>query len=504
MLESTRNNVLGTQQITTERKDQSMKLIRLIAAGMLIIGLFAVAYGGSYYMTGTTAAVRPEKTYDDYMRAGSHYYDSNEYAKAIVSYENALSLQSNDTAALKGIARSYARQGNYAKEYETRKHYAEVEPEDLDNRIRIIELMISMGDLQLAKTETEELMDKNDSEDLRSLYREMTIETPVFNLKSGSYDEYQLLELNNVYNNAVVHYTLDGSEPTLQSPAFTDGLVISYPETEFRAKAFGVLGYSSDEAVLSFSITRPPQEVFGETVEEIAREVFHKSGREPVFDYELAQIRELYLVGYYLETGPVPAVFYNGSYKVHDLVYTDRGFFTLDFAPYTPFLKTLAVCCQEKLELSQLSSLSKLENLSLLNNDITDIGPLKDLKSLKSLALGWNSISDVSPLSELTSLETLGLWNNQVQDISGLEGLKDLVYLDIAYNQVEKIDIVSNMRKLKEVWINNNRIEDISPLSDCKELIILIQNGNPISDYSVLRDLAAQLYKCDIRWEDVQ
>ena len=481
-----------------------MKLIRLIAVLMLIIGLFAIAYGGSYYMTGMTAAVRPEKTYDDYMQAGRHYYDSNAYAKAIVSYENALSLQSNDADALKGIADAYARQANNTKEYEIRRQLSKIEPENLDNRIRIIELMISMGELEKAKKETEELLQTSDSEDLRSLYREMTIEAPVFNLKSGTFDEYQLLELKSIYDNGVVHYTLDGSEPTAQSPVFGEGLVISYPETQIRAKAFGALGYISEETDLSFSITKPPEEIYEDTVIEIASDLLHKSWGEPVYNYELAQIRDLYLVGYYLEEEPVDAAFYNGFYKVSNHPYTDRGFFALDFAPYTPFLKTLAVCCQENLDLSQLSSLSRLENLSLLNNDITDIEPLKELKALKSLALGWNMISDVSPLSELTNLETLGLWNNQIQDLSPLAGLKNLVYLDVAYNQVESIDIVSGMTDLNEVWINNNRITDISALANCKKLVILMQGNNLISDWSALRDLAPQLYKCDIEWEDSQ
>ena len=172
-----------------------MRLIRLIAVIMLIIGLFAIAVGGSYYMTGANAtAVRPEKRYDDYMREGSHYYDSKEFSKAIVSFENALSLQNNDVNALKSIADVYARQANYAKEYEIRRRLLKIQPEDLENHIRIIELMISMGELEEAKKEAENLMTTSDSEKLRSLYREMTVETPVFNLQSGSYDEYQLLE----------------------------------------------------------------------------------------------------------------------------------------------------------------------------------------------------------------------------------------------------------------------------------------------------------------------
>ena len=479
-----------------------MRLIRLIAVILLIIGLFAIAVGGSYYMTGANAtAVRPEKTYDDYMREGSHYYDSKEFSKAIVSFENALSLQNNDVNALKNIADVYARQANYAKEYEIRRQLSKIQPEDLENHIRIIELMISMGELEEAKKEAENLMTTSDSEKLRSLYREMTVETPVFNLQSGSYDEYQLLELSNYYGNAVVHYTLDGSEPTIQSPFFPDGLVISYPETEIRAKAFGALGYTSEETALSISITKPVQEVSGDTISVIGANVFNKPWGDPVYNYELAQIRELYLIGYYISDEMLNAKFYNGYYKVDNSTYTDPGDLKLDFAPYTPFLKTLAACSQENLNLAMLSSLSHLENLSLLNNGIEDVRPLKDLQSLKTLALGWNSIADVSPLGELKNLETLGLWNNRIEDISPLAGLNKLVYLDVAYNQVKTIDIVSGMEDLNEIWINNNQIEDISPLAGCTKLMILMQSGNPISDYSSLYALAPQLFKCDIDWE---
>lgn len=484
-----------------------MKRIRLLASGALIISLIAIAVGGSFLMAVSTAT-RPSKTYDDYMTDGDLYLENSEYFKAIVSYENALTERADSIDALQGLASTYYRQINQEKEAEVRNQIAEKDPADLDNQVRLVELMINEGNLDEAKEKTEELMASNDSDSLRSLYSEMEIATPVFNLSSGSYADYQLLQLTNVYNNAIVRYTTDGSEPTTSSQSYIDGIVISYPETVIRAKAFGSLGYTSDEVSLNFSITKPVEIVnlrnnyggnYSDTLYRITNSVLNKSWNSDVYNYEMAQIRELYILGEYnVESEPMSVSFYSDYYKRYDSRYAEHGNFDLAFATYTPFLKTLSVGYQTSLDLSPLASLSYIEDLSLLNNGITDISALSGLTSLRRLALGWNDISDVVALSNLTGLESLGLWNNQVANIDALHGLSNLTYFDVAYNNISNLGVVSGMPELNELWINNNQISDISPVSGNQKLMVLMQRGNPISNHDALTDIKPQLYKTDL------
>lgn len=485
-----------------------MKRIKILASGALVIGLIGIAAGGSFLMAGT-AAGRPVKSFGDYMTDGELYLNDGDYYKAIVSYEKALSERENDLNALQGLAAVYYRQADYEKETEIRNIIAEKDPKNLDNQVRMVELLINRGDLSEAKEKTEELMETNNSDSLRSLYNEMEVAAPGFSLPSGSYDDYQLLELTTAYNNALVHYTLDGSEPTEDSPIYKDGIVISYPNTAVRAKAFGSLGYSSDEVSLEFTITRPVEVAFtwdsygnnsDETLYRISTQLLNKSWNDNVYNYEMAQIRELYLLGgYNVDDEPMSVSFGDGYYKMYDSRYTEHGNFTLDFVKYTPFIKTLSVNYQNSLDLSSLASLKYIENLSLLSDGISDISPLSGLTSLKKLALGWNNITDAAALSNLTELESLGLWNNQIGNVDALDGLTKLKYFDIAYNNVSRITCVSHMPELNEVWINHNHIQDISPLDGCEKLLVLMQADNPITNYGAVESRYGQLYKSDLR-----
>ena len=70
-----------------------------------------------------------------------------------------------------------------------------------------------------------------------------------------------------------------------------------------------------------------------------------------------------------------------------------------------------------------MAGLTRLTDLQLGKNSISDISPLAELTQLTSLSLGGNSISDISVLAGLTQLESLGLSNNDISDVSPLLAL---------------------------------------------------------------------------------
>ncbi len=87
--------------------------------------------------------------------------------------------------------------------------------------------------------------------------------------------------------------------------------------------------------------------------------------------------------------------------------------------------------------LSALATLTRLDWLELINNDIQDISALRSLTSLRTLKLDANDISDVSPLAGLTGLKVLYLENNDISDVSSLAGLINLERLDLRNNDIE-------------------------------------------------------------------
>ena len=482
-----------------------MKQIKFLAAGLLTAGLIAIAAGSSFFLSGTMSS-RPEKTFSDYMREADVYFKENSFYKAIVSYESALALDEQNLEALLGLADVYSRQGDFENEVRIRKQIAELYPDEFDNQMALIEALIHLKEYDEAKSRTEALLQTSDSEQLRFLYEQMNVAAPVFNLPGGSYDEYQLLELSENAGTATVHFTVDGSEPTVESPTYsTDGIVISRPETTVRAIAVSPLGFTSEETVLDFEITKPVEELERYSdLYYLTRDYYYTVTGDHDYDtvtynYDAAQVRSVCLVGIYSpDAEQWDAVFYEDSYDVYGGPESEYGRGDISFLSGLPFLHTLSIGYQNDLDLTPLESLSHLRNLSLLNNSISDLTPLENLTSLERLALGWNDIENVTPLAGLTKLRSLGLWNNGISDISALSELKQLEYFDISHNSISSIDAVSNMTHLRELWINDNQITSLAPLSACTDLNVLIMAGNPVSDYGDLRERTEQLYKTDL------
>ena len=130
-----------------------------------------------------------------------------------------------------------------------------------------------------------------------------------------------------------------------------------------------------------------------------------------------------------------------------------------------------------------------MRSLSLANNQITDISPLSELVNLDILNLGINNITDISLLSELVNLKQLYLGNNKIYDISPLSGLVYLGILDLNFNNITDISPLSTLVKLEELRLWGNQITDISPLSGLVNLQGLFLVDNQITDISPLSNL---------------
>ena len=113
---------------------------------------------------------------------------------------------------------------------------------------------------------------------------------------------------------------------------------------------------------------------------------------------------------------------------------------TIQDLKYFKHLSSLYVSDVNRLDISPLSELIYLQELSVTNCDIYDLRPISCLYELKYLYMEDNLIEDLSPLSHLTELQILGLDRNNLHDV-----------LDL-----------SNMYNLRELYIDDNPISDIS------------------------------------------
>jgi len=94
-----------------------------------------------------------------------------------------------------------------------------------------------------------------------------------------------------------------------------------------------------------------------------------------------------------------------------------------------------------------------LENLQAVGGNLNNISALSQLKNLKILDLEFNKIKDISPLSEVTSLEILNINNNHISDVSSLYFLPNL----------------------KKVYIRKNNIYDKREFENKKDVVFIFE-----------------------------
>ncbi|KAI4453925.1 colossin-b-related [Holotrichia oblita] len=140
-------------------------------------------------------------------------------------------------------------------------------------------------------------------------------------------------------------------------------------------------------------------------------------------------------------------------------------------------------------DIDSLKYMVNLTELSLFNNQISDISVLQNLTSLESLDLSFNPISDIKALQGLTNLRTLNLRCTRISDISILINLWCLESLDLSFNRISEISALRDSFNLKSLNLNLNEVSDISPLLDLRDLKNLYLGGNQITDISALQGL---------------
>lgn len=105
--------------------------------------------------------------------------------------------------------------------------------------------------------------------------------------------------------------------------------------------------------------------------------------------------------------------------------------------------------------------------------------------------------ADIAQLSTLTKLQTLTLSQNELDDISVLAELKELTYLQLAENNITDISPLKELTALKSLYLDANPIEDFSPLYALTNLTVLSLNNIDLSDEE-LSTLKSKLPDCDI------
>ena len=139
-----------------------------------------------------------------------------------------------------------------------------------------------------------------------------------------------------------------------------------------------------------------------------------------------------------------------------------------------------------------VSQLTNLQRLALsFNGNLRDLTGLENMENLRHLTiLGSYSASDYE-VENLTAA-------NALSDISSLSALENLEYLSLDYNGISDLSPLSALANLQELYVRHNNVSDVSPLVGLTGLTRLVLVGNPVENAHVLYPLTQQDPPVDI------
>ena len=149
-------------------------------------------------------------------------------------------------------------------------------------------------------------------------------------------------------------------------------------------------------------------------------------------------------------------------------------------------------------DLSFAKNLTKLKVIGAENNGITDLSPLSGMSGLEEIWLQNNNISDMSPLKKCTKVNSLSLWGNPIKDCSAASGMKNIRNLHLNGCGLKSLEPFRSCTMLEYVYVGDNEITDLTPLCGNSGLIELNAQNNKLNgNYNALKGLTV------LNWLDI-
>lgn len=153
-------------------------------------------------------------------------------------------------------------------------------------------------------------------------------------------------------------------------------------------------------------------------------------------------------------------------------------------------------------EIGALASFKNLKTLKISLNNITDLSPLAEMNLEVFYSMNGNSkITDFSPLAGSTAMLDLAILGNENINDSNIGFIDGMTNMELIWiqgaPQLTDISAVTNFSKLVKLDFTNCNISDLSPAAGLKNLKEVFLKGNPIKDYSPLKDVYPNLEQKD-------
>ena len=355
-----------------------------------------------------------------------------------------------------------------------------------------------------------EMLDNISDPNIKAQLDALRPAAPVSNYEDGFYSEYIRVELT--VQDGQTFVSTSGQYPSVSDTPYDQPIALAAGETTIYAVTV------SDNGLVS------PLSIFGYTVGGVIEEV---SFADPAVE---ALIREK------LSVNEGTILYTDQLWTIEELVMPAQAVDYSDLA-LLPYLKKLTIESGISEQLKNIGSLSRLEELKLLDcrptgedlaliaaiptltkltladcglssiaalepaqkltyldlngNTIRNISVLGKMPHLEEVYLAHNALTDLNVFANLTNLQRLDVSYNSIPSIAPICGNISLSWLDVSHNLIATLGAVDNLSNLTYFAAGSNALTDISQLAECENLAYLDVSNNSIIDISKLGSLNA-------------
>ena len=95
----------------------------------------------------------------------------------------------------------------------------------------------------------------------------------------------------------------------------------------------------------------------------------------------------------------------------------------------------------------------------------TNLSGLTGLKKIEILCFSHGKITAVKELTHLTSLRSLFILNNQIESLQGVQNLLHLKDLYCQYNKITSLEPLTRLTNLETLYVHNNKLKDLKGIT---------------------------------------
>ncbi len=191
-------------------------------------------------------------SFDVQLKKASEYAAADNFSKAVVCYENAINVAKDKKEKAK--AAKYLGM-LYADNSDTKNavYYLEM---TIDNKCLdrdVIETIVKLYELQGNSDSIKKLARVASSDETNSLFEKYLLNQPIFNYKSGTYNEYLSVEIT-TEDNETIYYTLDDTAATKDSNVYEGPIEVKDGTTVIHAISVNENNLVSEEIVTTYVV----------------------------------------------------------------------------------------------------------------------------------------------------------------------------------------------------------------------------------------------------------